>query len=155
MWRRCFPGLATSLASSSWHLGSWFPIVLVAAFNTGDLLGKAAPSRARLFGSRGLPCAVLCHALFVPTLLALAHPTVLPADGTPFGWLRSDGFAVLVVGGLGVCTGYIGCMGLMLGAEHGATSEEKELVGMITSFSLMLGLAVGSLTGLLLARAVS
>ena len=44
------------------------------------------------------------------------------------------------VSALGLCTGYIGCMALVLGAEKGQTPEEREAVGMVTSFSLMAGL---------------
>ena len=55
---------------------------------------------------------------------------------------------------LGLCTGYIGCMALVLGAEKGQTPEEREAVGMVTSFSLMAGLCTGSLAGLGLSQLV-
>jgi len=44
-----FPGLTTSLRSTTWQLGSWYPIVLVLAYNAADLLGKttARPSSLR------------------------------------------------------------------------------------------------------------
>jgi hypothetical protein len=46
-------------------------------------------------------------------------------------------------------------MALMLGGEKGRTPEEKEVAGMVTSFSLMLGLASGSNVGaLVLSRLV-
>jgi len=35
-----FPGLTTSLVSTTWRLGDWFPVLLVLAFNSGDMLGK-------------------------------------------------------------------------------------------------------------------
>ena len=65
-------------------------------------------------------------------------------------WLHGDLPPLLIVGALGVCTGYIGCMCLMLGAERGRGAEESESVGMITSFCLMLGLSAGSNLGLLI-----
>ena len=118
------------------------------AYNSGDLVGKSLPGRLRLLDDASLPLATACHALFVPTFLALAHPDRLPAA------LRGDAVALGVVALLGVTTGYIGCMALMLGGERGRTPEEKEVAGMVTSFALMLGLASGSNAGLLLKRLV-
>lgn len=106
------------------------------------------PGRVRLISSASLPWCAAVHTLFVPIFLTLAHPQQLPAA------LRMDAVAIAVVFMLGVCTGYIGCMGLILGAERGRSPEEKETAGMITSFSLMMGLAVGSFAGLLLSRLV-
>ena len=57
---------------------------------------------------------------------------------------------ILVVAALGACTGYLGCMCMILGAERGRGTEESESVGMVTSFCLMLGLSVGSNFGLLI-----
>tara|TARA_B110000046_G_scaffold66575_1_gene74484 strand:+ start:449 stop:586 length:138 start_codon:yes stop_codon:yes gene_type:complete len=45
-------------------------------------------------------------------------------------------------------------MALVLGAEKGQTPEEREAVGMVTSFSLMAGLCTGSLAGLGLSQLV-
>ena len=102
----------------------------------------------RVLNNTSLPVAAACHSLFVPTFLLLAHPEMLPP------LLRTDAVAVSVVGALGLTTGYIGCVALMLGGERGRTPEEKEVAGMVTSFSLMLGLASGSNAGLLLSRLV-
>ena len=41
-----FPGLTTSLESTG-GLGSWYPIALVAAYNSGDLLGKGEAAKDR------------------------------------------------------------------------------------------------------------
>ncbi|GMI05851.1 hypothetical protein TrRE_jg12405 [Triparma retinervis] len=40
----CFPGVATTLRSDTWGMGTWFPLAMVAAYNTADLLGKTLPS---------------------------------------------------------------------------------------------------------------
>ena len=143
-----FPGLTTSLVSTTWQLGDWYPLLLVAVYNAADLLGKSLPGVARLLSRRTLPLAAAAHALFVPIFVMLAHPERLPPI------LQGDGVAVAIVGALGVCTGYIGCMALMLGGEMGRTPEEREVAGMVTSFALMLGLASGSNAGLLLSRLV-
>ncbi|KAL1523809.1 hypothetical protein AB1Y20_018731 [Prymnesium parvum] len=138
----CFPGLTTSIVSTTWGLGSWYPIVLIASYNVADFVGKSLPARVRLFGRSALPCCVLCHAFFVPIFLLLVQPQLLPS------WLQGDLLPVLIVAALGLCTGYIGCMCLMLGAEQGRGAEESESVGMVTSFCLMLGLSAGSNLGL-------
>lgn len=64
--------------------------------------------------------------------------------------LHSDLVAVILVGGLGLSTGYLGCTALILGGERGASPEEDELLGMVTSFGLMLGLSLGSSAGVAL-----
>ena len=143
-----FPGLTTSLVSTTWHLGDWYPIILVAAYNTGDLFGKSLPGLYRLLNNTTLPIAAALHTLFVPLFLLLAHPSLLPV------WARSDLVAISITTLLGVLTGYIGCMALMLGGELGRSPEEREVAGMVTSFSLMMGLASGSNAGLLLMRLV-
>lgn len=140
-----FPGLTTSLESTA-GLGTWYPILLVLAYNSGDLLGKTLPSRLRCLTSAGLPYCTALHMTFLPAFLALAHPEVLPP------MLRSDGGALCLTLALGVSTGYIGCMALMLGAERAVTPDEKEVAGMVTSFSLMMGLASGSAAGVVLER---
>jgi equilibrative nucleoside transporter 1/2/3 len=143
-----FPGLTTSLESSAWHLGSWYPILLVAAYNTGDLIGKSLPAYKRLIDRARLPCCTACHALFLPLLLLLSHPALLPVA------MRSELFAMSVIFALGVATGYIGCTALVLGVERAASPDEKEIAGMVTSFCLMIGLASGSWAGLGLSRLV-
>eukprot|EP00966_Prymnesium_polylepis_P322964 7379186-Prymnesium_polylepis.1 len=69
----CFPGLTTSISSTSWGLGSWYPLLLVASYNAADLLGKSLPAKVRLFGPAALPCCVLVHGSFVPFFLLLVQ----------------------------------------------------------------------------------
>lgn len=144
-----FPGLTTSLVSTTWHLGDWFPLCLVATYNAMDLVGKGLPSRVRLLTSSTLPYAALAHLAFLPAFLVLAHPAWLPP------LLRSDQLALLLVGALGMCTGYIGCSALVLGAERGRSPEECEVVGQVTSFGLMMGLSCGSIAGVVLGNFVA
>ena len=96
------PGLTTSLVSSQ-GLGSWFPLLLVAAYNTGDLIGKSAPSVARMITRPMLPVCAMLHCLFIPALLLLSHPQYLPVAA-----MRTDMFAAAVIFKLGVSTGYLG-----------------------------------------------
>lgn len=43
---------------------------------------------------------------------------------------------------------------MMLGAERGSSPEQREMVGMLTSFCLMLGLAAGSNSGVFLSKLI-
>ena len=88
----------------------------------------------------------VAHLLFLPAFVVLAHPSWLPTS------LQDDAVSVLLVAALGLCTGYIGCMALVLGAEQGRTPEEKEVVGQVTSFGLMVGLSAGSISGVFIAH---
>ena len=139
----CFPGLSTSFVSLDWNLGTWFPLLMVAMYNIGDLIGKASPSSIRLIDARTLPIWVVAHFFFLPFFLILSFyrerlPTFLQTDLVP----------TLSVFTLGVSTGYIGCMCLILTSEHNGSPEQKESWGMASSFSLMLGLTVGSASSL-------
>ena len=158
----CFPGLTTSLHSHSWDLGDWFPLLLVATYNTGDLVGKwlpaprlplvgrYLPARVRLFGRGMLPVVVLLHLCFIPAfLLMVSKPPQLAS------LLKSDAVPLTIVLLLGVSTGYIGCMCLSLAAERGTTAAQKEMAGMVSSFALMVGLSAGSALGLALSNFIA
>merc|ERR1740130_1380732 len=112
----CFPGLSTTFASHSWGLGSWFPLVMVALYNSGDLIGKALPARVRLIrDNKQLLCWVAAHVFFVPIFLLLLQVELFIPDLLP----------MLLVLFLGICTGYIGCMAFVLSSEQ----LPAELVG--------------------------
>lgn len=90
--------------------------------------------------------------LFVPLFLLLLRMEASVADWVPM-------LAVLC---LGICTGYIGCMAFVLGAERdaapGLQAVEQQLKarsGSFISFSLMIGLSSGSLIALGLASLVA
>ena len=57
---------------------SWYPIVLVAAYNVADLFGKSLPAKVRLFGRTTLPCCVLADCGFVPLFLLLVQVQLAP-----------------------------------------------------------------------------
>ena len=145
-----------------WDLGDWFPLLLVATYNTGDLVGKwlpaprlpligrYLPARVRLFGRGMLPVVVLLHLCFIPAfLLMVSKPPQLAS------LLKSDAVPLTIVLLLGVSTGYIGCMCLSLAAERGTTAAQKEMAGMVSSFALMVGLSAGSALGLALSNFIA
>ena len=119
----CFPGLTASLTSTTFHLGSWFPLMLVGTYNLFDLLGKSLPPSYPLFtgGNKAqvhLPLAAFAHVAFVPLFVLLSATKV-----------GGDLAAFLVVGLLGLTTGYLGCSAMMLGPEQVESPKEREIAG--------------------------
>lgn len=143
---RAHTASARAVQSTSWGLGSWFPLVLVFCFNVGDLVGKSLPARVRLVRRGALPCCTLLHAGYVFLFLLLLRPALLPEA------LRGDALPVLLVLSFGLSTGYLGTTGLVLAAERETSRKERERAGVISSFALMVGLATGCTTGLVISK---
>ena len=119
----------------------------VAAYNIGDLVGKSLPGMLYVIDSKTLPYCVAAHTLFVPALLLLSHLSLLPAV------LRS--VVALAVAQARNLHGLHRVYGAILGSERATTNQAKEVAGMVTSFSLAMGLACGSTSGLVLAQLIS
>ena len=62
---------------------------------------------------------------------------------------------MLVVLSFGASTGYLGCTCLLLAAEAETSRGARERAGAISSFALMVGLSVGSASGLLISKTVA
>ncbi len=140
----CFPGLTASLESTTFNLGSWFPLALVATYNLGDLVGKTLPQYVAVFrgGNRprvALPLAALCHVAFVPLF-------ILRDANSGLG----DWYAFGVVAALGLTTGYLGCSAMMLGPEQCDSAAEREVAGTLDTLFLVTGLTLGSVVGLVI-----
>jgi len=101
-----FPGLSTSLRSKTLSLGSYFPILVVAAYNVSDLLGKitgnfVVPTRSGLVGLIAL------QLLSVPVLILSKYADDAEGCGNIICWvLRNDLTKLVVVSYLGILTGY-------------------------------------------------
>lgn len=133
----CFPGIISAIPSTTWHLGDWFPILLVGCYNTGDLLGKNLPVRVMYFDVR---------TLHVPWALQLAFiPFFLAALLRPF----SDVLILLATTALGLVTGYVATSAMIL-APSVCDEYQKEVAGMIASLCAIIGLCAGSYNGLAL-----
>lgn len=137
----CFPGMMTSLHSTTFGLGDWFPVVLVTLYNASDLAGKYLPSvGVKLLREGTLLYGVCAHLMFIPLFIFAATAGV----GSIF---TSDFLVFLLVIGLGLSTGYMGCMAMILGPQQ-VDTHEKELAGVLDSLALITGLCVGSVIGL-------
>jgi equilibrative nucleoside transporter 1/2/3 len=154
----CFPGLTTALRSRTLDLGDWFPVLLVCAYNTADLVGKSLPAYRMLFDQHSLVFPALAHLLFVP-LFALVASTGVAVDSASStatasllaSVLASDEFAIFLVFALGISTGYITCSAMMLGCSSPDLAKSDHVsAGNIMVNCLMTGLCAGSFVGMAL-----
>ena len=117
-------GVSTSFTSRS--LGRWFPLLIVALYNVGDLAGKALPGAVRLIRTRAaLLCCVGCHVCFVPLFLGALHAQRAAPASAPL----SDAVPMALALSLGVSSGYLGCTALMLASEREGDAELKVRAG--------------------------
>lgn len=140
----CFPGLTASLKSTTFDLGSWYPIILVATYNLGDLIGKTLPQYISLFNSKRkenlhLPLAALCHVGFVPLFVLMLTDVIV-----------GDVIAFVVVGLLGITTGYLGSSAMIAGPAQCERASEREIAGTLDVLALVFGLTLGSIIGLII-----
>lgn len=131
----CFPGLTTSIRSITFNLGDWLPVILVAAYNLGDMIGKSLPAYYMFLTVETLHRPLYLQLLFIPLLfIDVIHPV-------------GDVFTIGLVLALGIVTGYTGTCGLMM-IPTLCQETEKEMAGIIGSLALILGLFVGSYIGI-------
>ncbi|KAF8069407.1 ETN8 [Scenedesmus sp. PABB004] len=135
-----FPGVLAEDTRSS-VLGSWYPILLITAFNVADLAGKNVPLFGLPLRAAARPgvllAAAAARAAFVPAFLFAG---------------RNASSAVGIMTALTVCLGLTnGFMtALLLVAAHASVeSDEAGLVEAVMVFALVLGLTLGAAAGFL------
>lgn len=132
-----FPGVETEIRSC--RLGSWTPVLLMAAFNAADLAGKAAaPAAARRLGAAETFLLALARSVLVPLTVLCAAPRRRPA-------LAHEGWAFALTAALGASNGVLGCAP-MVTAPARVGRPLRELAGNLMTLSYSLGLTLGSAT---------
>uniref|UniRef100_A0A7S3GAK3 Uncharacterized protein n=1 Tax=Palpitomonas bilix TaxID=652834 RepID=A0A7S3GAK3_9EUKA len=173
-----FPGLTSVIKpqNSTVFVGddaSWFPVILVAAFQVFDFIGRMItklpiltnyvvfpPSErhgyayASLFG--------LSRVVFVPIFIFFVHPRLIVGDVA----------AIATVSAFALSNGYIGSVTMMMGPEILCRAIEtnvgnlktklegmntpalRELAGTVMGFGLMSGLTAGAICGAAIVPAV-
>ncbi|KAK0163646.1 hypothetical protein PV327_007309 [Microctonus hyperodae] len=135
-----YPGIVSEIISCKFE--SWMPVMLMAAFNAADLLGKmlaAIPyewTRTQLLYFSG------ARIILIPLFLLCAiprHAPILSGEGYPllFSWL------------LGLTNGIVGSVP-MIQAPSKVPEEHRELAGNIMTLSYTTGLTLGSLLAYML-----
>lgn len=153
----CFPGLTTSLKSLTFHIGDWFPLLMIFMFSSGDLIGKYLPGITDSYGDnvfipslRTVPILSFIHLLFVPLFIfGLSGVGVDSlARGGAGGFIHNDWIAMIALLLLGASTGYNGTYGMMLGPEQVKDPNLKEAAAKLCYFFLIGGLLFGSFVGM-------
>mmetsp|Transcript_14875 Transcript_14875/g.30599 ORF Transcript_14875/g.30599 Transcript_14875/m.30599 type:complete len:526 (+) Transcript_14875:72-1649(+) len=149
----CFPGVATALHSDTWNIGSWFPLAMVAAYNTADLVGKTLPSYMPLAwkGNRVWVTAIpLAFAAVLMVLEMLEDYGLFGSVGFPL--LQSDTLKVLSSFLLGLFTGY-SSTSCMMSAPGMVDRRYRDIATQLMATSLIFGLLAGSLGGVAIKEA--
>ncbi|KAK1412237.1 hypothetical protein QVD17_33319 [Tagetes erecta] len=114
------------------QLGSWYPLVLVATYNFGDLISRYIPliPRLKLQSRRGLLVLVLSRFLLIPAFYFTAK----------YG---DQGWMIMLVAILGLTNGYFAVCVLMT-APQGYKGPEQNALGNLLVFFLLGGIFLGA-----------
>ncbi|GAQ77565.1 Nucleoside transporter family protein [Klebsormidium nitens] len=131
-----FPGfLAEDVHSAA--LGDWYPVLLITAYNLGDLAGKMAPLVFVLRNDTVIVASVLLRVLFFPAFFVCVWG---PAA------MRSEWIVFSLTLALGVTNGYFTSVLMMLAPKR-VDPHEAETAGTIMVLFLVTGLAAGAISG--------
>lgn len=131
-----FPGFLTEDVKSD-SLGDWYPIMLVALYNVGDLVGKWATAVHLVENHPVLIAGCVARLLFFPLFAVCLHG---PAP------LRTELPVAVLTVLLGMTNGYL-TSALLIVAPKAVLIEETETTGMVMALFLVVGLAFGSIIG--------
>lgn len=132
-----FPGFLAEDVSSQ-HLGSWFPILLITAFNIADAAGKILPVKAEF---------AMQDRTWILNL-SLVRLLIVPA----FYVAASQGYGPTVLSSLtivlGLSNGYLSAVAMMV-APQGLLGQQAHMAGNIMAFFLVFGCSLGAAAGFL------
>ncbi|KAK1424567.1 hypothetical protein QVD17_19899 [Tagetes erecta] len=113
------------------HLGAWYPLVLIAVFNIGDLIGRYIPliKTIKIESRNGLMVAILSRILFIPSFYFTAK-------------CGDEGWMIMLTYLLGSTKGYF-TVCVMTAAPRGCTAPEANALGNILVVFISGGILVG------------
>ena len=143
-----FPGFVTSVKPLGKNLDylqrngidpSWVPVILVTTYNSCNLCGKVLSSF--IDPKRTSPSLLLQGSLarfmIVPVFLFCVYP-----QDSPYFYDVRIPFALTVM--LGISNGYFGSASMIIAPQVVTAPSDRELVGNMTTLSIHVGLAIGS-----------
>ncbi|KAJ0724297.1 putative equilibrative nucleoside transporter, MFS transporter superfamily [Helianthus annuus] len=131
-----FPGfLAENIESKL--LKDWYPIVLIAIYNTADFAGKCFTAIYVLKSMSKATWGCLGRLLLYPLFTACLHGPK---------WLKSEVFVVFLTVILGFTNGYLTSVVMIL-APKSVPPSEAEMAAVVMALFLGLGLVSGSVLG--------
>ncbi|XP_052350908.1 equilibrative nucleoside transporter 3 isoform X1 [Oncorhynchus keta] len=143
-----FPGVSSGIQSvnqksgSPWTTTYFTPITSFFLYNVADFCGRQATAWLQVPGptSRVLPALVLSRTVLVPLLMFCNYQ---PRDHLHTVLFSHDLFPVFFICLLGITNGYLGTLPMIYGPKV-VPRDLAEPAGVVMSFFLTLGLAVGS-----------
>lgn len=153
-----FPAVSSGIRSvqedsrDPWTTTYFVPVTCFLLYNFSDFCGRQATAWLQVPGptSRLLPALVLCRSIMVPLLMFCnyqprnhLHTVLFPGDVYPvvFNCL------------LGLSNGYLGTLPMIYGPKV-VPRELAEATGVVMSFFLTFGLAVGSAFSMLIVHSI-
>ncbi|KAJ8248199.1 hypothetical protein GJAV_G00239430 [Gymnothorax javanicus] len=153
-----FPAVSSGIQSvhrdsgSPWTTIYFVPLTSFLLYNVADFCGRQATAWLRIPGptSRALPALVLSRTVLVPLFMFCNYQ---PRTRLHTVLFHSDLFPIAFVSLLGLSNGYLGTLPMIYGPKV-VSRDLAEPTGVIMSFFLMLGLAVGSAFSVLIVHCI-
>lgn len=143
-----FPAVSSGIQSinkdsgSPWTTSFFTPLSSFFLYNVADFCGRQATAWLQVPGptSRVLPALVLCRSALVPLLMFCNYQ---PRDHIHTVLFTHDAYPIVFNCLLGLSNGYLGTLPMIYGPKV-VSRDLAEATGVVMSFFLTLGLAVGS-----------
>lgn len=153
-----FPAVSSGIQSvdkdsgSPWTTTYFVPLTSFLLYNVADFCGRQATAWLQVPGptSRVLPVLVLCRSVMVPLLMFCNYQPRFHLKTVLF---NHDVYPVVFNCLLGLTNGYLGTLPMIYGPKV-VPRELAEATGVVMSFFLTLGLAVGSAFSVLLVHSI-
>ncbi|XP_047458699.1 equilibrative nucleoside transporter 3 [Mugil cephalus] len=153
-----FPALSSGIQSvdkdsgSPWTNTYFVPFTSFLLYNVADFCGRQATAWLQVPGptSRVLPALVLCRTVMVPLLMFCNYQ---PRGHIQTVLFNHDVYPVIFNCLLGLSNGYLGTLPMIYGPKV-VPRELAEATGVVMSFFLTLGLAIGSAFSVLLVHCI-
>lgn len=153
-----FPAVSSGIqsvhkdSSSPWTTTYFVPLTSFLLYNVADFCGRQATAWLQVPGptSRVLPVLVLCRSVMLPLFMFCNYQ---PRDHLHPVLFTNDVFPVVFNCLLGLSNGYLGTLPMIYGPKV-VPRELAEPTGVVMSFFLTLGLAVGSALSVLIVHVI-
>ncbi|XP_034753394.1 equilibrative nucleoside transporter 3 [Etheostoma cragini] len=153
-----FPAVSSGIQSinkdsgSPWTTTYFVPLTSFLLYNVADFCGRQATAWLQVPGpaSRVLPALVLCRSVIVPLFMFCNYQ---PRDHLHTVLFGHDLYPVVFNCLLGLTNGYLGTLPMIYGPKV-VPRELAEATGVVMSFFLTLGLAVGSAVSVLIVHCI-
>lgn len=153
-----FPAVSSGIQSvntdsgSPWATTYFVPMTSFLLYNVADYCGRQVTAWVQIPGptSRFLPALVACRSVLVPLLMFCNYQ---PRDHIRTVLFPHDIYPVIFNCLLGLSNGYLGTLPMIYGPKV-VPRELAEATGVVMSFFLTLGLAVGSAISVLIVQSI-